>query len=194
MKLERGDYFGEIAFLYDCKRTISVKSCLYATLACIKADTMMEIFPNFPEFKRYLKRDCQIKYDDDIKLFLMKTLRKIDYLKDATPEILLSLAFSCNTEIREKGSVLFNSEKEYADQIKDEMIIVFDGNVMLYMNMDAGTEFEFVRLTAGSIINPHNILSQRKHVVNARMEIATTFFYLKLQKMLEVGKKHPWLA
>ena len=39
------------------------------------------------------------------------------------------------------------------------MIIVFDGCIELYMVMDAGTQLPVERLTAGSILNPHNMLS-----------------------------------
>ena len=60
--------------------------------------------------------------------------------------------------------------------------------------MDAGTELVIERLTSGSIINPHNMLVQRKHAINARFEIKTTFYYLKYQKLLDIAKKHPWLA
>ena len=34
-KLESGDYFGEISFLYNCRRSATIKAKLYATLGCI---------------------------------------------------------------------------------------------------------------------------------------------------------------
>ena len=83
-KLERGDYFGEVSFIYDCRRTCSVKSTLYATLGCINATTMSELLRDYPEFKRYLKRESIYKYNDDLKLFLTKSLSRVDYLKDAS--------------------------------------------------------------------------------------------------------------
>ena len=106
-----------------------------------------------------MKKDCLIKYDDDLKLFLTKSLSKIDYLRNATPEILLSLAFACEAEIKEASYLLYDMEQEYINQINDEMIIVFDGCIELYMVMDAGTQLPVERLTAGSILNPHNMLS-----------------------------------
>ena len=97
-KLERGDYFGEVSFLYDCRRTCSVKSTLYATLGCLPAAKMMDLFTEYPSFKKYLKRDCINNYDDDLKLFLVRALTKIDYLRDASQDILMTLAFACNAE------------------------------------------------------------------------------------------------
>ena len=37
----------------------------------------------------------------------------------------------------------------------DEMIIIFDGIVELYITLEDGTEFNFETLSKGSIINPH---------------------------------------
>ena len=35
-------------------------------------------------------------YDDDLKLFLTASLRKIDYLANCTEEVLVQLAYVCN--------------------------------------------------------------------------------------------------
>ena len=70
------------------------------------------------------------------------------------------------------------------------MIIIFDGQIELYMIMDIGTELMIEILPAGSILNPHNMLAQRKHSINARFSTNTTFFYLKYAKLVEVARKH----
>ena len=53
-KLESGDYFGEVAFMYNCKRTSTIKAKLYATLGGIDHITMNEMLRDFPDFKRHL--------------------------------------------------------------------------------------------------------------------------------------------
>ena len=80
------------------------------------------------------------------------------------------------------------------DQITDEMIIIFEGSIQLFLNMDAGTEFALENLPTGSIINAHNFLARRKHSVNARVTTNTTFFYLKYAKIVEVAKLYPRFA
>lgn len=54
---------------------------------------------DFPDFKNQLKNDIVKIYDDDLKLFLTASLRKIDYLSDVDKvpdEILVQLAYACN--------------------------------------------------------------------------------------------------
>jgi len=79
-KLVSGDYFGEVAFLFKVRRTSTIKAKLYATLGCIDATNMTEMLRDFPDFKNHLKNDIVKIYDDDLKLFLVASLRKIDYL------------------------------------------------------------------------------------------------------------------
>ena len=46
-------------------------------------------------------------------------------------------------------------------------------------------------LPTGSIINPHNMLSRRRHSINYRFTMNTTFYYLKYAKIVEVARKYP---
>lgn len=189
-----GDYFGEVAFLYNCRRTSTIKAKLYATLGYINHEVMTELLRDYPDFKNHLKTDIVKTYDDDLKIFLVESLKKVDFLADANDEILVNLAYLCNAEIREKGSVLFNMDEDVHDQIRDELIIIFDGQIELYLTMDAGTDFSLEILNTGSILNPHNMLAKRKHSTNARFVMNTTFYYLKYSKLVEVAKKYPSFA
>lgn len=102
-----------------------------------------------------------------------------------------ALAYSCNEEVKEKGYLLYNMDDDIKEQIRDEMIIIFEGALELYLTMDAGTELTLEVLPTGSIINPHNMLSNRKHSVNMRFMKPTTFYYLKYSKIVEVARKYP---
>ena len=66
-------------------------------------------------------------YDDDLKLFLVASLRKIDYLANVPEEILIQLAYNCEPEIKEKGSMLYNMDEDPDYMVNDEIIIMFDG-------------------------------------------------------------------
>ena len=98
------------------------------------------------------------------------------------------MAYTCNAEIKEKGSILYNMDEEYDEQITDEFVIVFEGQIELYLLMDAGTEFSLEKLPAGSILNAHNMLARRKHSTNARFTMNTTFYYLKYSKLVDVAR------
>ena len=72
----------------------------------------------------------------------------------------------------------------------DEMIIIFDGAVELYMILDSGTQIQLDVLGAGSVINPHNMLAKRRHSMSVKCAQATTFYYIKRDRMIEVAKRH----
>ena len=74
-----GDYFGEIAFLYNSKRSTSVTSTNYTTLGKIPETEVMALFETYPFFKEELITRT-IRYDDDLKIFLESALKTIDYL------------------------------------------------------------------------------------------------------------------
>ena len=111
-KLVSGDYFGEVSFLYKCRRTATVKAKLYATLGCIGHENMNEILRDYPNFRNHLQNDIVKIYDDDLKFFLTAALRKIDYLANVKDEVLVQLAYSCKAEIKEKGHILYNMDED----------------------------------------------------------------------------------
>lgn len=91
----------------------------------------------------------------------------------------------------EKGQTLYNMDEDPEKQVTDEIIIVFDGAIELYLTMDAGTEFQLEILPTGSVLNAHNFLAKRKHSVNSRFTINTTFYYLKYDKIVEIARSYP---
>ena len=50
---------------------------------------MLDIMSDFPLFTHYMRNDIIRHYDDDLKLFLMATLRRIDYLADVSDDIIV---------------------------------------------------------------------------------------------------------
>ena len=49
--LHEGEHFGEISLLYECKRSATVTSTNYQTLAYISAPRLREVISEFPEFE-----------------------------------------------------------------------------------------------------------------------------------------------
>ena len=189
--MTNGEYFGEVSFMYKCRRTSTIKAKLYSTLGCIDHTQMTSLLHEYPLFKQHMEHDIVNIYDDDIKLFLVSTLRKIDYLQRVSNEVIVNLAYLCCADIKEKGYVLHDMDQPELEQVNDELIIIFDGSIELYLMMDAGTDLVIETLPAGSIINSHNMLSRRKHSVNARFASKSTFYYLKYSKLVEVALRYP---
>jgi len=101
-----GDYFGEIAFLYNSKRSTSVTSTNYTTLGKIPEVEVKQLFETFPFFKQELINRT-IRYDDDLKIFLESTLKTIDYLKEVPEHTINKIVFSMTFAKFDKGSKIF---------------------------------------------------------------------------------------
>ena len=119
----------------------------------------------------------------------MQSLRRVDYLEKVSLEVIVNLAFVTQHEVREKGSVLYDMEVAN-EATQDEMLIVFDGVIDLYMVLDSGVEIMIEHLSSGSVLNPHNFLAKRRHSVMARCSQSTTFYYIKRDRMIEIAKRH----
>ena len=101
-----GDYFGEIAFLYNSKRSTSVTSTNYTTLGKIPESEVMALFETYPFFKEELITRT-IRYDDDLKIFLESALKTIDYLQGVPDETVNKIIFSMTFAKFDKGSKIF---------------------------------------------------------------------------------------
>jgi len=71
--LRPGDYFGEISLIYGCKRTASVVSTKYSTLAMFNKVFYKEILIEFPELQDQLKKTI-FTYNDRMKRFIIKSI------------------------------------------------------------------------------------------------------------------------
>ena len=78
--LNSGDYFGEAAIIYKCSRTATVKSKLYSTVGKLSANAFSDILNQVSLFEKYLKKQIVNHYDDDLKIFLIESLKRIKYL------------------------------------------------------------------------------------------------------------------
>lgn len=72
------DYFGEIGLIYGCKRTSTIVSRKYTTLAKLTKAKFNVITTEFPKFKEVLKKGI-FKYNDKMKRFMKQCLRKVEY-------------------------------------------------------------------------------------------------------------------
>ena len=101
-----GDYFGEIAILYDSRRSTSVTSTNYTTLGMIAEKDVINLFEIYPFFQQELINRT-IRYDDDLKIFLESALKTIDYLHGVPDDIINKIIFSMTFAKFDKGSKIF---------------------------------------------------------------------------------------
>lgn len=133
-------------------------------------------------------------YDDDLKLFLVEALRKIDYMSHLQDEILAHLAYTFAGEKVEKDSFLFSPDVEDNLLKNDEMAIIFEGQVEIYLELDSGQKFTIDYLSRGSVINPHAMLTERPYHICARTCKPTTYYSLCFNSLVEISAHYPVLA
>lgn len=78
--LQDGEHFGEIGLIYNCKRTATVESANYGTLAMLNKQSYIELQKSFENIVKLFKEQICL-YDDEVKIFLEMACEKIDYFR-----------------------------------------------------------------------------------------------------------------
>lgn len=160
--LTEGDYFGEIAMIYKCKRTATAISRNYNTMARITYDRYREVNNEYPEFQRLIK-DHLYRYDDKKKEFLMGLIRKVYYFnKDLDQETLHDLMHKMLPKKYDTGHVI---AKE--GSVATAIMFVVSGVVESYTTME-GNDFALDNLHSGSVINYRSFFMEDFNSINYR--------------------------
>lgn len=122
-QLYDGDHFGEIGLLYDSKRTATVKSQNYGSLAKLTKsgfDTLKKQFPSLEtEFKQYI-----FKYKDDLRTFLEMECDKIPYFNALSMITKQEILFSMERRTYNEGDNIFEEKG-----VIDKLIVIESGVV-----------------------------------------------------------------
>ena len=145
-KLRYGDVFGEIAMIYECRRTATVQSLNYTTLAKLRPAMYKDLIGEYPQMNHFLKEHI-CKYNDNMKRFLRNSLQNIPYFQDLEELTYVDLTYHLEPVQMEQGQVLFRP-----DENADKLIFIVDGVVELYTYFEQN-EFVLERLFRGSAIN-----------------------------------------
>lgn len=71
--MRNGEFFGEISMIYGCKRTATIKSAKYSTLAKLSKKNYVDIQLEFPDLQSHLMNFIY-KYNDRMKRFIMYSI------------------------------------------------------------------------------------------------------------------------
>ena len=77
-RLYDGDHFGEIGLIYGLKRTATVRSKNYGSLAKLTQSKLEDLHKSFPSLKTHFKKYI-LKYHDTLRAFLEMEMDKITY-------------------------------------------------------------------------------------------------------------------
>ena len=145
--LDEGDHFGEIALIYKCKRSATVISSNYNTFARIQRHRFREVISEFPEYETCLKENLIKNYRDRKIEFILRMIKRVEYLQKHEDEVLFDLMFSLVPKTFEKDHLVLAEEGA-----ADTLSFIEDGILEVYTKFE-NNEFVLERLHKGSAIN-----------------------------------------
>ena len=105
-----GHHFGEIALLYNCKRSCTIISRNYNTIARLTKDRLRMLASDFPDFKKYLIKHV-FKYKDPLINFLKDVVSRVKYMNNIRDECKYEILFSMERILVERGSLITEEGK-----------------------------------------------------------------------------------
>ncbi|CAI2375579.1 unnamed protein product [Moneuplotes crassus] len=160
-KVKPGDVFGEVALLCGCRRTASVKTTNYSTLAKIDKPTFKDMCVQFPDLKDKMKENLK-KYQDKLKLFLKVILRAIPFFQDLSEESIEEITYHLKQKSFDSNEVI-----ERAGETVDRICLVTRGEVDLILNIE-NHDFVIHNLYQGCFIGGYKVLQDSVHAHTAR--------------------------
>ena len=163
--LKKGDYFGELALLNDCKRSTTVISADYCTFASIDKEILMNIGE---KFLHHMRLHGQEIYDDKIRLERIQFLQLVDYFSDCEDpkdfqtikqndelfSLLERLQYHMVEEEYDRGDVIVAN----GDQC-DKIIFILEGKVEIEIHNDDDEECIVIdTLRRGDIIGQYSFI------------------------------------
>ena len=108
--LTEGDHFGEVALIYKCKRTMTVMSRNYNTMARLSYDQYRNIINEFTEFQDLLKAYL-FEYNDVGKQFATRMLLSIEFFQDIrSSDVFHSLIYRMKETIHMPGEIILRQD------------------------------------------------------------------------------------
>lgn len=153
-RLYDGDHFGELSLIYNCKRTASVESNNYCTLASLSKPQFTELNNVLDNFVLQFKKNSAM-YDDDCKLFLEKEMDKVPYFRQLTMITKNELIYGFERITFEKGHFICKR-----DSLASNLILIAEGIVEASCAYDRRVKQPFIieKLGRGAIINSQTFM------------------------------------
>ena len=115
MKIAKpGDLFGEVALLCDCRRTASVKTTNYSTLARIDKPTFKDMCQQFGDLAEKLKENLK-GYQDKLKLFLKVSLVNIPFFRNLSENTIEEITYLLKQKYYDPNEIIKRAGKYFTD-------------------------------------------------------------------------------
>ena len=181
-----GDHFGEIGMIFDSKRTATVRSENYGTLAILKMSQFIELSKTFELFSSLFKKQI-FKYHDPLTTWLFMEMEKIQYFKNLSLITKQELIYSMERHTYEKGSFLCKTDVKV-----DRLYLIQEGIVEVAIKYDRRRDdqnFVIERLGRGAIINHQSFMVNDDADTDFVCRTTVSAFYLTTVKLNEIMAK-----
>lgn len=178
--LYEGEHFGEISCIYNCKRTATVISNNYCTLAKLSKDNFIELQTYFDSLSSHFKRYIAT-YNDDVRFFMEKEMNKVEYFRQLSVLTKQEILYSMERQYFEKGALICRKE-----EIATQMYLVQSGTVEIVTYDDFKRPFIIERLGRGAIINHRSFLLKDEADTDFKCSTTMSAFVLSYEAMKKI--------
>lgn len=123
-----------------------------------------EVISEFPQYEKNLTAHALEKYRDSKILFILKMLKRVEYLTKHDDEVLFDLMFSLESRSLEKDDMVLAE-----DSPADALHFIEDGVIDVYTKFEQN-EFVIETLYKGSAINHRAFFMQDYMYLNFRCQ------------------------
>lgn len=140
--IKPGDLFGEVALLCGCKRTASVKTNNYSTLASLDKHAFRDMCHQYVDVREKLKQNLK-SYTDKLKMFLKFTLKSIPFMRNLSDEAIEEVTYHLKQKYVDENEIIYRAGEKV-----DKIYLITRGEVDLLVNIQA-KDFVIHRLYQG---------------------------------------------
>ena len=177
-----GEFFGEVALVKECRRTATVKSKNYSTLAALNHSNFLELRSKYPEIMHKFNKKIR-SYKDKWKKFQIRSLMNIDFLNhDISPFILESLSYKLSPMVIGYNEYLVKA----GDQANDIFIVVSGELDISIKNQETDRNTVIDTIYSGCTIGAYSILNADPHSISIKARYDCTILALNEEDLEKV--------
>ena len=97
--------------IYKCRRTATVISRNYNTMARLEELPFRELVSEFPEYTKHLLMHMKT-YKDKMKKFLVEMIKRVPYITKVHDDTIHDIIYGLKTKQYEKGTILYKPDDD----------------------------------------------------------------------------------